>query len=131
MSERSIKELIETALNGLDSVSNVNTIVGKPVETQTGTVIIPVSKINLGFGVGGSDFSGKEIDNKQLFGGGGGGGVTIEPVAFLVVSNTGDIKLLNMQSNSPNPMELIAPATELASAIFGRKSKKDKKDTNS
>lgn len=130
MAEKSIKELIETALSGLDSVSNVNTIVGKPVETQNGTVIIPVSRINLGFGVGGSDFSGKQLDSKQHFGGGGGGGVTIEPVAFLVISNSGDIKLLNMQSNMPKPMEIIAPATELAAAIFGRKSKKDKKDSD-
>lgn len=66
MAEKSIKELIETALSGLDSVSNVNTIVGKPVETQNGTVIIPVSRINLGFGVGGSDFSGSSLIQSSI-----------------------------------------------------------------
>jgi len=86
-----------TAMQSIRDMIDVNTIVGDPVETPDGTVIIPISKVALGFGVGGSDYAsknGKPAENgTNLFGGGAGGGVSISPVAFMVVGK-GQIRLM-------------------------------------
>lgn len=92
-----IQGLMYTAMQSIRDMIDVNTIVGDPVETPDGTVIIPISKVALGFGVGGSDYAsknGKPADNgENLFGGGAGGGVSINPVAFMVVGK-GQIRLM-------------------------------------
>ena len=63
-----------------------NTIIGKPITTEDGITILPVSKVSFGFASGGTDFDGKNAANKDLFGGGSGAGVNIQPVAVLVTS---------------------------------------------
>lgn len=92
-----IQGLMYTAMQSIRDMIDVNTIVGDPVESPDGTVIIPISKVGLGFGVGGSDYAPQnsksgETDAK-LFGGGAGGGVSISPVAFMVVGK-GQIRLM-------------------------------------
>ncbi len=90
-----IQGLMYTAMQSIRDMIDVNTIVGDPVETPDGTVIIPISKVGLGFGVGGSDHSANKTsaDKQAMFGGGAGGGVSITPVAFMVVGN-GQIRLM-------------------------------------
>lgn len=73
---------------------DVNTIVGEPITTPGGVVIIPVSKVSFGYGSGGTDIP---TNRPDMFGGGSGGGVTIQPLAFLVVDGT-EVKLLHMQT---------------------------------
>jgi sporulation protein YtfJ len=102
MEDHPIKGLMQTAMENLKSMVDVNTIVGDPVQTPDGSVILPISKVNFGFAAGGSDFrvaqSTKSTgssptdqqDTKKLpFGGGTGGGVSIRPIAFLVVGKDG------------------------------------------
>ncbi|MBP1932872.1 GerW family sporulation protein [Ammoniphilus resinae] len=98
MAEHPIQGLMQTAMENLKEMVDVNTIVGDPVETPDGSVILPISKVGFGFAAGGSEFeyeaetSGKEKDgtSKSMpFGGGSGGGVSITPVAFLVVGKNG------------------------------------------
>ncbi|MGE4282908.1 MAG: GerW family sporulation protein [Clostridia bacterium] len=107
MAEHPIQGLMSTAMQNIKEMVDVNTIVGDAVEAPDGTVIIPISKVSFGFAAGGSQF-GKSIkereDDKEAistmpFGGGSGGGVTIQPVAFMVVGQ-GQIKLLPVNSNS-------------------------------
>ncbi|MBR5155557.1 MAG: GerW family sporulation protein [Clostridia bacterium] len=92
-----IQGLMYTAMQSIRDMIDVNTIVGDPVESPDGTIIIPISKVGLGFGVGGSDYASdkaKASDSGQnLFGGGAGGGVSITPVAFMVVGK-GQIRLM-------------------------------------
>ena len=92
-----IQGLMYTAMQSIRDMIDVNTIVGDPVESPDGTVIIPISKVGLGFGVGGSDYASKNTKqsdtNDNLFGGGAGGGVSITPVAFMVVGK-GQIRLM-------------------------------------
>ena len=92
-----IQGLMYTAMQSIRDMIDVNTIVGDPVETPDGTVIIPISKVGLGFGVGGSDYASKNGKasecNPTMFGGGAGGGVSISPVAFMVVGK-GQIRLM-------------------------------------
>ena len=90
-----IQGLMYTAMQSIRDMIDVNTIVGDPVQAGDGTIIIPISKVGLGFGVGGSDYASKNSKpgDGNLFGGGAGGGVSISPVAFMVVGK-GQIRLL-------------------------------------
>lgn len=92
-----IQGLMYTAMQSIRDMIDVNTIVGDPVESSDGTIIIPISKVGLGFGVGGSDYLSKNSKaadkDPNLFGGGAGGGVSITPMAFMVVGK-GQIRLL-------------------------------------
>ena len=63
-------------------MADSNTIIGKPIQTEDGTTILPVSKVSFGFASAGTDLS-TDAANKDLFGGGAGAGVNIQPVAFL------------------------------------------------
>ena len=98
-----IQGLMYTAMQSIRDMIDVNTIVGDPVESPDGTIIIPISKVGLGFGVGGSDYASKNAkpaeDGKNLFGGGAGGGVSITPVAFMVVGK-GQIRLMPVNPNT-------------------------------
>ncbi|PZT56302.1 GerW family sporulation protein [Paenibacillus silvae] len=104
MSDHPIQGLMETAMENIKAMVDVNTIVGDAVETPDGTVILPISKVGFGFAAGGSDFNvndGKGNSTSSTtehahsakvaspFGGGSGGGVSIRPIAFLVVGKQG------------------------------------------
>lgn len=99
MSEKNhpINEVMSTTLAKLKEMIDVDTIVGKPIETGDGTTLIPVSQLSLGFASGGTEFAPKnaKTEDSQNFGGGSGAGVKIEPMAFLVVKN-GTVRLLPM-----------------------------------
>ncbi|HHW02704.1 MAG TPA: sporulation protein YtfJ [Thermoanaerobacterales bacterium] len=95
-----IESLIKTSMESIKEMVDVNTIVGDAVETPDGSVIIPVSRVTFGFAAGGGEFDSKgsrETDKggqqKLPFGGGSGAGVSVQPVAFMVVGQ-GQIRLL-------------------------------------
>ncbi|MFO7151837.1 MAG: GerW family sporulation protein [Bacillota bacterium] len=105
-----IENLMRTAMESIKEMVNVNTIIGDAVEAPDGTVIIPVSRVTFGFAAGGSEFCGKggqekdrgdkgEETKKIPFGGGSGGGISIQPVAFMVVGQ-GQIRLLPVHQNA-------------------------------
>lgn len=91
-----LEGMMNTTMEKIRQMVDVNTIIGEPVVCPDGTVIIPVSKVSYGFAAGGSDLPTKNPNNKDLFGGGSGAGVSIQPVAFLVVNN-GSVSMLNME----------------------------------
>ncbi|HJV45236.1 MAG TPA: GerW family sporulation protein [Bacillota bacterium] len=106
MAEHPIQGLMQTAMENLKEMVDVNTIVGDPVETPDGSVILPISKVGFGFAAGGSEFenditqTSKDGQGKEMpFGGGSGGGVSITPVAFLVVGKTG-IKTIPLEGSN-------------------------------
>ncbi|ANB62150.1 GerW family sporulation protein [Anoxybacteroides amylolyticum] len=109
MSNHPIQGLMTTAMENLKQMIDVNTIIGDPVETPDGSVILTVSKVGFGFAAGGSEFmlDGKQNGNtlngqassEHPFGGGSGGGVSITPIAFLVVNSSG-VKLLHLDENT-------------------------------
>ena len=90
MKEQSASGILGTTIEKIRDLVDVSTIIGDPLYLEGGMTIIPVSKVTYGFASGGSDFPSKT--NAQLFGGGGGAGVTITPVAFLIVSD-GEVTL--------------------------------------
>ncbi|WP_019123483.1 GerW family sporulation protein [Brevibacillus massiliensis] len=95
MADHPIQGLMKTTMENLKQMVDVNTIIGDPVETPDGSVILPISKVGFGFASGGSEFeygsaaSVSSGGSEHPFGGGSGGGVSITPVAFLVVSKNG------------------------------------------
>lgn len=111
MSEHPIEGLMTTAMNSIQDMVDVNTIIGEPIETSNNIVIIPISKVSFGFAAGGSEFKGETIDEykkvekeEQIqyrlpFGGGAGAGVTINPVAFLVI-HANNVKLMPVNHSS-------------------------------
>ena len=111
MSEHPIEGLMLTAMNSIQDMVDVNTIIGEPIETSNNMVIIPISKVGFGFAAGGSEFKGETLDEytkkekeeqvqyRLPFGGGSGAGVSISPIAFLVVSPN-NVKLLPVNHSS-------------------------------
>ncbi|RKQ83659.1 GerW family sporulation protein [Brockia lithotrophica] len=86
MSEHPIQSLMSTAMENIQGMVDVSTIVGDPIETPDGSVVLPVSRVGFGFVAGGSEFQTADASEETLpFGGGSGGGVTITPVGFLVI----------------------------------------------
>ena len=91
---KTLPNMLESTLGKIREMVDVNSVVGDPITTADGTTIIPVSKISVGFGGGGSDFVSKNVNrHENPFGGGAGAGVTVTPVAFLVVRD-GSVRML-------------------------------------
>lgn len=108
MGNHPIEALMKTAMESIQQMVDVNTIVGDPIESPDGSVIIPVSRVSCGFAAGGSEFAppdggnegnqGNDQDSSFPFGGGSGAGVSVQPVGFLVVGH-GQIRLLPVDHN--------------------------------
>lgn len=90
MKEQSAEKILASTIEKVRELVDVSTIIGEPIKVDSDVTIIPVSKVTYGFASGGSDFPSK--NNVELFGGAGGAGVTINPVAFLVI-NKGEVSL--------------------------------------
>lgn len=95
MSDHPIESMMDTTLEKIKQMVDVNSIIGDPITSPDGTVIIPVSKISYGFGSGGSDLPVKVAMEKNMFGGGAAAGISIQPVAFLTISN-GNVRMIQV-----------------------------------
>lgn len=120
-----LNETMSNAMERIKQMVDVNTIIGNPIDFPDGTHIIPVSKVSFGFGSGGSDLPSKS--EKELFGGGAGAGVSIQPLAFIVIKNDGDVKLLQMSVNAQKENAIINTVPEVIDKIADIFSKDDKK----
>ena len=101
-----ISEVMGLTMQKVKEMIDANTIVGEPIRAD-GVTLVPVSKISVGFGSGGSDFGKKKPDEDgRNFGGGGGAGITITPVVFLVISD-GNVRVLSVDSAPQSPAERI------------------------
>lgn len=124
-----IEGIMSTALQNIREMIDVNTIVGTPVTCEDGTVIIPVSKVSFGFGAGGSEFGKAEVKESGIranFGGGSGAGVSINPVAFLVVGN-GEVRMLTLSDNQSSMDRVIDLVPEVLTKfrdLIGKKKNK-------
>ncbi len=107
-------DITKTALESIRSMLDANTIIGEPIKTASGTEIIPISKISVGYASGGVDYANKDIRASNNFGGGGGTGITVSPVAFLVVNADGNVNILNIDNPTSG-----APAPDTISQVVG------------
>lgn len=141
MAESKLNDIIETALDRIRAIADSNTIIGDPIPSNAGTLIIPVSKVSIGFASGGADLIPKnEKKNPQAttasktapqqtaklqgnktvanFAGGGGTGISVTPVCFLIVKENGDVDMLNV--NSPvTSSPIVGVVDSISSFIDG------------
>lgn len=100
MAEMPLSEVIKTSLESIKNVLDANTVIGEPITVLEDTAIVPISKISVGFASAGAEYNGKKEMKNKNFGGGGGTGVTLTPICFIVVNRSGEVKMLNVESNS-------------------------------
>ena len=99
---KTLPNMLENTISKIREMVDVNSVIGNPITTPDGVTIIPVSKVSVGFGGGGSDYT----KNQEAFGGGAGGGVKVTPICFLIVKD-GSVRM----------MPVAAPANTTADRI--------------
>ena len=114
MAEHAINGLMGVTMDKIRELVDSNTIIGNPITMEGGVTILPVSKVTFGVATGGSDFSGKS--NKDLFGGGTGAGVTVSPVAFLVVKG-GNVRTIQLADPNNSLERAITMLPELVDKL--------------
>ena len=133
----SIQSLMETTLETIKGSIDANTIIGDPIKTDT-TVVVPISKVTIGFGIGGGEYS-KGYDDKHTnhsesksercdtnFAGGSAGAISVQPVAFVVVEN-GVTRLMSLDDNVNLVDNILAITPKVIDKIQGITNKNDKK----
>ena len=122
----SVPNMMEGMLHKIREMIDANTVMGTPVTTPDGTTIIPISKVSIGFGGGGSDFATNKGSNP--FGGGAGGGVKVTPVAFIVVSE-GNVRMLPVaqaaNTTADRLVEMIPDTLDKVSAFIDSHTRKE------
>jgi len=125
MDNHPIENLMRSTMESIKDMIDVNTIVGDPVSTADGTTIIPISRVCVGFASGGSEFNNtscSDSENKYPFGGGSGAGVTVKPVAFLVIKKD-SIRLLSVdqQNTYDKIVDTVPQVIDIIKGMFKEK----------
>lgn len=136
MKEQSAAGILGTTIDKIKDMVDSRTIIGDPIDAGQGIKVIPVSKVTYGFASGGSDFPSKSA--KELFGGGGGAGVTLTPVAFLIINN-GSVSVKYISEGPDSSMErvisslpeLVDKLSEVVDKIKNKKNGEEEFDVES
>ena len=123
MAEKSAGAILTSTIDKIRDLVDTSTIIGEPIYAEGGTTIIPVSKVTYGFASGGADIPSKS--NQELFGGGGGAGVTITPVAFLVI-NGGEVTLKHITAYDNAAERVVNLVPEMFDKVTGLMNKTKK-----
>lgn len=129
MKNQSAEKILATTIERVRDLVDVSTIVGEPITVSADVTIIPISKVTYGFASGGSDFPSR--NNVELFGGGGGAGITINPVAFLVV-NKGEVSIKHITASDNAAERAVNLIPEMFDKVtnFVDNHKKSKNDSD-
>ena len=122
-SENKLQEVVQATLAQIRNMIDADTVIGTPVETASGTTIIPVSKVAIGFATGGLDFNDKggSTGKPQNFGAGGGSGISVQPIGLLCVSKDGEVELINIGVKNPSdPVEQISDLIDRTPEIIAK-----------
>ncbi len=119
-----ISDIIKTSLENIRGVVDANTIVGNPITTPQGVTILPISEVSVGFASGGFDYLGKNATKSEHgggnnFGGGGGSGLSVKPVAFIVISADGSVDLMPISSSAAQKSD-VATIIDGAPALIDK-----------
>lgn len=127
MKENGAAGMLGTAIDKIKNLVDTGTIIGEPIVAE-GVTVIPVSKVTYGFASGGSDFPSKA--NPEIFGGGGGAGITISPVAFIVIKN-GEVEIKHIVGDENSVERIVGMVPDVINKITEVISKfTDKKDAD-
>ncbi len=126
MKEQSASGILGTTIEKIKDLVDTSTVIGEPIKINDKITVIPISKVTYGFASGGSDFPSKNA--KELFGGAGGAGITVSPVAFLVV-NDDMVTIKSISVDGDGPIEKVANAVpdviNTVTSLVNKFSKKD------
>lgn len=106
MDKNPIGELMQNTMENVKNILKVDTVVGDPIYTPDGIMLVPISKISVGFGGGGVEFSNKKAGEGRPYGGGNATGVKIEPIGFLIVKE-GTVRMVNVTPPANNTVDRI------------------------
>ncbi|MBO5653305.1 MAG: sporulation protein YtfJ [Clostridia bacterium] len=127
MAENKLNDMIGVSLEKIKELAGTETVIGNPIYTPNGTLILPVSKVSMGFASGGIDYGQKKNDEgteskkPDRFGGGGGTGVTVTPIAFLIVAPDGKVELTTINtSKNTDTVDKVADLIERSPDIIER-----------
>ncbi len=126
-----IQDLLGITMEKMREMVDVQTIIGDPIVISDSVTIVPISKVSYGFASGGSDLPAK-ANPKDLFGGGAGAGVSIQPVAFLVIQDD-EVRLLQMNEGGDVLTSAIRSVPEVVDrigSILKKNGKTSEKQTN-
>ncbi len=123
MSEK-LPNMMKTTIEKIKEMVDVNSVIGNPIQTPDGVTIIPVSKVSVGFGGGGSDFASRKPGEDGGFGGGSGGGVKVTPLCFLIVKD-GNVRMMSVptpaNSTADRIVEMLPDTLDKISAFMDAK----------
>ena len=124
---QTLPNMLEQTIAKMREMVDVNSVVGAPITTPDGVTIIPVSKVSVGFGGGGSDFANKNVGADMPFGGGAGGGVKVNPVCFLIIKDS-NVRMMPVptpaNSTADRIVEMIPDTLDKLSAFLESKTGK-------
>ena len=118
MQDIPLKQIIESTLEKIGSVADVNTVVGDPITIEGGITIVPFSKVSVGFASGGVDYEGKNAAPEKAphFAGGNGAGVSVVPLGFLLIQN-GEVRMLDLKNPASFEYAAQDPVSKTISAV--------------
>lgn len=121
---QNLPNMLESTIQKIREMVDVNSVIGEPITTPDGTTIIPVSKVSVGFGGAGSDFA-KSKDSQNLFGGGVGAGIKVTPICFLIVGKEGNVRMMPVaqaaNTTADRIVEMVPDALDKISAFIDSK----------
>ncbi len=126
---QSLPNMLENTIAKIREMVDVNSVIGNPITTPDGVTIIPVSKVSVGFGGGGTDYVSRNMNKQENpFGGGAGGGVKVTPVAFLIVKD-GNVRMLPVatpaNTTADRLVEQIPDTLDKLAAFLDSRTKKN------
>lgn len=122
-SENKLQEVVQATLAQIRNMIDADTVMGSPVETSSGTTLIPISKVAVGYATGGMDFNDKNggQGKPQNFGAGGGTGISVQPIGILCVSKDGNVELINVGVKNPSdPIEQLSDLIDRSPEIIAK-----------
>ena len=131
-SNHPIENLMGTTMENIRDMIDVNTVVGDAIETRDGSYIIPISKVSFGFASGGSELPNKEcekIEDRFAFGGGSGAGVSVKPIAFLIVKDSSvRLQPIDYDTTVDRIVDSVPQFIDLIKGLFNKKDSTEKND---
>jgi len=122
-----IGELMQSTMENVKNILKVDTVVGDPIYTPDGITLVPISKISVGFGGGGVEFSSKKEGERRPYGGGNATGVKVEPIGFLIIKD-GVVRMINVtppaSTTVDRVIDLVPQVLDRVDAFIEKQKKK-------
>lgn len=125
--DKSINKLIDSAMEKIKTIVDSSTVIGDAVVTENGKTIIPISKVSVGYVVGGgeyADLSARRVARHYPMAGGSSGGMSVAPVGFLIESD-GEISFVNVENKT-----LYQTVLNLFNSLLNKMNKNGEKSGN-